>query len=165
MTGEINYCQRCGYRLADKRVESVVRPCCPSCGYIVFLDPKVAAVVLVLMDKKLVLVRRDIEPARGHWSFPSGYVDRGEVVEDAARREVAEETGLEIGLDGFVGLYSGRASPVVPAVYSAHVLGGELMAGPEVQEVGLFTDSDLPQMPFPHDDQILSDWRALSRSQ
>ena len=85
--------------------------------------------------------------------------------EDAAKREVMEETGLEIGMDGFVGLYSGRASPVVLAVYSAHVVGGELMAGPEVQEVGLFADSELPPMPFPHDYEILSEWRALSRSQ
>ena len=54
---DINFCQRCGHRLADKCVENVVRPCCPSCGYIVFLDPKVAAVVLVSMDEKLVLVR------------------------------------------------------------------------------------------------------------
>ena len=162
MGEKINFCQRCGHELGQKEVANRVRPWCPSCGYVVFLDPKIAAVVLVSNDGKLVLVRRDIEPALGRWSFPSGYVDRGEIVEDAAVREVKEETGLDVDLDAFVGLYSGQDSPVVLAVYSAHVVSGSLEAGAEVQEVRLFPLDELPPLPFPHDDQILRDWRALS---
>ena len=77
-------------------------------------------------------------------------------------REVKEETGLDVDLDAFVGLYSGQDSPVVLAVYSAHVVSGSLEAGAEVQEVRLFPLDELPPLPFPHDDQILRDWRALS---
>lgn len=161
--GDINFCQHCGDRLGEKVVEERVRPWCPSCGYIVFLDPKVATIVLVLVDGKLVLVRRGIEPSIGRWSFPSGYVNRGEMVEDAAVREVIEETGLEVRLDGLVGLYSGSDEPVILAVYTAHVTGGSLYAGPEVQETALFSPAELPSLPFPHDYQILEDWRSMKR--
>ena len=164
MSGDVNFCQRCGHSLTRKKIEGKTRPYCPSCGYIVFLDPKVAAVVLVSMDGKLVLVQRDIKPALGHWAFPSGYVDRGEVVEDGAKREVREETGLDVQLDGFVGLYSSANSPVVLAVYSAHPAGGKLIAGQEVQQVALFSPDELPPLPFPHDYQILEDWKALHQN-
>ena len=162
VSSEVNFCQRCGHALADEEIENRVRPHCPSCGYVVFLDPKIAAVVLVSTDGKLVLVRRGMEPAIGRWSFPSGYVDRGEVVEDAAIREVKEETGLDVDLAGLVGLYSRTDYPVVLAVYSAGVVGGSLRAGSEVQEVALFPPDELPPLPFPHDDQILEDWKALA---
>ena len=128
----------------------------------VFLDPKIAAVVLVSSDGQLVMVRRGTEPAIGRWSFPSGYVDRGEVVEDGAAREVREETGLDVRLTGFVGLYSGRDSPVVLAVYAADVVGGTLKPGSEVREVALFAPDKLPPLPFPHDDEILRDWSGLN---
>ena len=88
MPGDINFCQRCGKELSETQIEGRTRPHCPACGYVVYLDPKVAAAVLVQEDGKLLLVKRGVEPAMGEWAFPSGYVDRGEVVEDAARREV-----------------------------------------------------------------------------
>ena len=162
MPEDINFCQRCGHALAEKEVADKMRPYCPGCGQVVFLDPKVVAVVLVLFDGKLVLVRRAVGAAKGRWGFPSGYVDRGEAVEDAATREVSEETGLAVCVDRLVGLYSGCGDRAVLAVYSAHVVGGGLQPGPEVQEVALFPVDELPPLPFPHDDQILDDWRALA---
>ena len=162
MPGEFNYCQRCGHTLAEKSIEDRPRPYCPSCGHVVFLDPKLAVVVLVTVDARLVLVRRATEPALGRWSFPSGYVDRGEPVEEAGQREVWEETGLDVRLRDMVGLYSSRDRPVVLAVYTAEVVGGSLKPGHEVQEAALFPVDELPALPFPHDDQILDDWRALS---
>jgi ADP-ribose pyrophosphatase YjhB (NUDIX family)/ribosomal protein S27AE len=162
VTNEIKFCQRCGERLITETLHDRERPTCPGCGHIVFLDPKLAVVVLVSLRGKLVLVRRAIEPALGRWSFPSGYVDRGESVEDAAVREVQEETGLVTRVTGFVGLYSGRDNPVVLAVYSADVTGGEMVAGVEAEDVGLYAPDELPDMPFPHDERILSDWRTAN---
>ena len=164
MSEEIRFCQRCGSRLSEKTVDGKLRPRCSGCGQVLFLDPKVAVVVLVSMDGKLALVRRAIEPALGQWSFPSGYVDRGEALEDAAVREVQEETGVDVRVDRLVGVYSGRGIPVVLAAYSATVTGGSLRPGDEVQELGLFSPDELPPLPFPHDDQILKDWRALGHS-
>ena len=162
MSSEINFCQRCGHKLALKKIEGRGRPYCSGCGFIVFLDPKLAAVALVYTEEKLVMVKRGIGPALGSWSFPAGYVDRGEVVEDAAVREVKEETGLDVALNGLIGLYSKTDNQMVLAVYWARVTGGTLKAGPEIQDIGLFPLDELPPLPFPHDYQILADWRAMA---
>ena len=159
---DISFCQRCGHRLAHKEIDKLVRPYCPSCGQIVFLDPKIAALVLVSVEGKLVMVKRAIEPALGQWSFPSVNKARGEVVEEAAIREVKEETGLDVRLRDFVGLYSQVNNPVVLAVYSAEVVGGVLKAGDEAQEVALLAVDQLPPLPFPHDDRIVQEWLALN---
>lgn len=158
---DASYCQRCGHELAVRESDGQDRPTCPQCGYVVFFDPKLAAVVLVEMEGKLVMVRRGVEPALGRWAFPSGYVDRGEAVEDAAVREVGEETGLQVEVTDFIGLYSRTGATVVLAVYAARVEGGELKAGFDAVEVALMDPDELPPLPFYHDDQILADWRAL----
>ena len=158
MSSEYNFCQRCGGGLVEKQIEGMMRPHCPACGHVVFLDPKVAAVALVADGDGLVMVKRGVEPQCGKWAFPSGYVDRGEAVEVAAVREVKEETGLDVELDKLIGVYSLEGSPVALVVYSAHVVGGEVTAGHDALAVKTFTLEELPALPFPHDEQILKDW-------
>ena len=164
MRQELNYCQRCGHTLAEKSIENKPRRYCPACGYVAFLDPKVAAAVLALTNGKLVMVKRGVEPSLGRWAFPSGFVDRGESVEDAAVREVKEETGLDVRLTGLVGLYSGEGSTIVLAAFAAEVTGGTLRPGHDATEAALFNLDGLPPLPFPHDDRIVSDWRAINES-
>lgn len=158
MQQEYKYCHRCGDTLKIEFVNGDDRPQCPSCGLVVYLDPKLAAVVLVSHDNELLFVRRAIEPMLGRWSFPSGYVDRGEIVEHAAVREVWEETNLNVEVTGLIGVYSSNENPVVLISYAARVVGGELRAGEEAQDVRFFTVSALPDLPFPHDDEIMEDW-------
>ena len=141
-----------------KQFDHRTRPYCAACGLIVFSDPKVAVVVLIQQDGRLVLVRRDIEPFMGYWSFPSGYVDRAQNVEEEAIREVKEETGLDVKLERLLGVYSRQGNPVILVAYAAEVTGGKLEALDEVQEVGLFSIDDLPDLPFPHDDEIIRDY-------
>lgn len=163
MLEENRFCQRCGHPLSVKLVNGAERPRCGSCGSVVYFDPKLAAVVLVSQDDSLLFVRRDIEPMLGHWSFPSGYVDRGEVVEAAAVREVREETNLHVELTALIGVYSSEGNPVVLVAYAARVIGGQLRPGPETRDVRFFPPDDLPDLPFPHDDQIMEDWRNTPR--
>ncbi len=162
MSEGIRYCQSCGRELGDRMIDGKPRRHCDSCDLTVFLDPKVAAVVLALVDGKLVLVRREMEPQIGRWAFPSGYVDRGESVEDAAVREFKEETGLDARLERLIGVYSDTDSPVVLVVYQAAVVGGSLRAGHDATDAALFDPDRLPPLPFPHDDRILADWRTLA---
>src|SRR5262249_50648981 len=107
----------------------------------------------------LLLNRRAIDPGKGRWSFPSGYVDLGETTTEAAIREVKEETGFDIRLAGLIGVYSSAAPPVVFVVYGGRGRGGGAAAGcDEVEDVGLFDPSDLPPLAFEHDAQIVRDW-------
>jgi len=155
------FCQQCGGKLSSKKVDHKERPYCNVCGFIVFQDPKVAVVVLIQIKSKLVLVKRDINPYIGHWSFPSGYVDRSENVESEAVREVKEETGLDVELVKLLGVYSQSGNQVILIVYTANMIGGKLEALDEVQEIGLFPLNKLPKLPFPNDQEIIEDYRAL----
>ena len=159
MPSDNSYCHRCGNRMSERDVGGTMRPSCDSCSAVVFLDPKLAVVVIVSQQDSILMVKRDIEPMMGRWSFPSGYVDRGEVVEEAAVREVREETNVKVKLDRLLGVYSGRGAPVVLIAYAASVQSGIAEAGDETQAVGWFPSDDLPPLPFPHDEAIIRDWR------
>jgi ADP-ribose pyrophosphatase YjhB (NUDIX family) len=158
---EPSYCPRCAGRLVVSDVEGRSRPVCDDCRFVYYIDPKVAVAVIVPFGDGIVLGRRAIDPGRGAWSFPSGYVDRGEVVEEAARREVQEEVGLQVAIDGLVGLYSTAGEPVILAVFAARVTGGELEVGPEMSEVAVYPPDELPPMAFSHDQRIVADWRCF----
>lgn len=157
----MGYCARCGSPLRDGEYEGKPRPVCSACGLVVFQDPKLAVAVLIGRERRVLLQRRAIDPGLGRWSFPSGYVDRGEVVEEAARREVREELGVEVRLERLLGLYSDRGNPVVLAVYLGRISAGQPTAAcREVECVGWFGGDELPELAFPHDREIIADWLA-----
>jgi ADP-ribose pyrophosphatase YjhB (NUDIX family) len=130
---------------------------------VLYQDPKLAVAAVIERDGRILLGRRAIDPGMGLWSFPAGYVDRGEVLEEALRREVREELALEIGIDGLVGVYSERGHPVVLVVYAAHPLPDSppLEVGPENSEVAGFPPDAFPPMAFGHDRRIVADWQRL----
>jgi ADP-ribose pyrophosphatase YjhB (NUDIX family) len=134
---------------------------CPQCQRIIYYDPKVAAIALVERGGKVLLVRRGNQPGYGRWSMPGGYVDRGEVVERAAVREVMEETGLEVEIEQLIGLFSEPGHPVLVAAFAMREVGGLLVAGQEALDVGFFSRDRLPEMAFPNDQLILDRWQAL----
>jgi 8-oxo-dGTP diphosphatase len=161
------YCPACGAALADAVIRGTPRPTCPACGFVVFLDPKVVTVVVARHADRLLLGRRNMEPGRGAWSFFGGYVDRGEQVEEAALREVKEETNLDVRLEGLVGVYSTQGDPHILIVYQASVPDEQLaVLAPdpeEVSELALFELDAMPPLAFSIDERILRDWRALTR--
>ena len=158
------YCHWCGCALVIKALNESDKHYCDNCDRFIFEDPKLAVVVLVSKKDKLLLVKRAIEPKLGKWSFPSGYVDLGESVESAALREVKEETGMEIKINFLVGVYSSSTRPLVLLAYGAEVSGGNVKLNHEVLDVEYFSPNSLPDMPFPHDDEILKDWTSFNES-
>ena len=161
MLPDDRFCPSCATPLGEKEVAGRPRPVCSKCDRVVFYDPKVAATCIVERDGKVLMVRRGNQPGYGLWSMPGGYVDRGEVVEEAAAREVLEETGLKVEVHQLVGLYSEAGHPVIVAAFAALELGGQLKTGPETLDVGFFSPEDLPPLAFPRDTQILARWRAF----
>lgn len=154
------YCASCATPLEPREVFGTERPACPSCGRVVFYDPKVAAVCVIARDGKVLMIRRGTDLGYGLWSLPGGYVDRGEVVESAAAREAWEETGLEVSVDGLLGLFSLPGDPVIVAAFTARVTGGVLAPGPEALETGFFALDALPELAFSRDTEILSQWQS-----
>jgi 8-oxo-dGTP diphosphatase len=162
------FCPSCGGRLDARRLKpsDPERPVCSACGYVVYLDPKVAVGTIIRSaDGRLVLVRRAIEPGYGLWVFPGGYVDRGEEITAAARREAREESGLEVRIDRLVNIYSyGGRSPII-IVYAATALGGELCGDDECLDARLFAPDELPwqELAFRSTTEALRDYFRSER--
>lgn len=156
----LRFCAACAAPLAARCVDGRQRPACGRCGAVVYLDPKVAAGAIVVDRGRLALVRRAINPARGKWTFPGGYVDRGEPVDRAAVRETWEETGLRVRVDRLHGVFSYPDVTVVLIVYTAAVTGGALAAGPECQEAAWVEPAAIPwaELAFPSTADALRAW-------
>ena len=125
-------------------------------------DPKVAVAVIIARDGRILLQQRAMEPRKGLWTFPSGYVDRGEQVERAAEREVCEELGLPVRLTHLLGVYSEPGNPVVLIVYTGEMEDTEpTVQADEISAIGWFAPGDFPPLAFDHDPAIVTDWQAF----
>lgn len=155
------HCQRCGNQTRTEERDGKARPVCPVCGFVVYLDPKLAVAVLIQREGRLLLGKRG-EGTRepGKWSFPAGFVERGEQVEHAAAREAWEETGLSVQIGRLIGVFSSPGETVVLVVYEA-TGDGVPVAADDLVEIGWFDPNALPELAFEHDIEIVERWRAL----
>jgi ADP-ribose pyrophosphatase YjhB (NUDIX family) len=142
------------------------RPVCTACGHVTFLDPKLAVAALIVRDGQILLGKRGPGTrSPGKWSFPAGFVERGEEVEAATAREVLEETGLEIEPGALVGLFSEAGETVVLAVYEAAVRnpGAVPVAADDLVDLGWFPLNALPELAFERDYRIIERLLAATR--
>ena len=120
-----------------------------------YKSPKLAADGIILENGKILLIKRRNEPFKGKWALPGGFVEYGEKVEDAAVREVFEETGLNTKIMDLVGIYSDpNRDPrghVVSAVFLLKVLDGDLKGGDDAVDAKFFDLDQLPELSFDHD--------------
>jgi ADP-ribose pyrophosphatase YjhB (NUDIX family) len=156
------FCPHCAGPLNNRLVKpgEPERLVCGACGFVHYLDPKVAACTVTSYNGRIVLIKRAIAPAYGQWVIPGGFVDRGETVEDAAVRETREETELEVRLTGLLNIYSYPGSVVVVVVYTASPIGGTPRAADEALEIGLFQAGEIPwqELAFPSTRDALRDY-------
>jgi ADP-ribose pyrophosphatase YjhB (NUDIX family) len=156
------YCPRCGCPLEERFIETDQRrrKVCSGCEFIFYINPEVVAAAVPRQGDRIWLVRRNVEPSLGRWTFPGGYVDLGERVPDAAIRETLEETRLEVRLDGLLNIYSYENTRVVLVVYRATVIGGTAGSTPESQEVRAFHLNDIPwpELAFPSTRDALAEY-------
>ena len=133
---------------------------CRGCSFIFYQGPKLVAAAIFELDGGIVLVQRAIDPGYGRWTFPGGFVERGEVAERAAEREVLEEAGVEIEVTDIVGLYTYEGQIPAIAVFSARVTGGKPVPLDETMAVQIFPRDSLPwsQMAFPSTEHALKDY-------
>lgn len=162
---ELRFCPKCGGTLTRRRLKTTepARRVCEACTFIFYDDPKVAACTIPILDNKIVLLKRAIEPSYGKWVFPGGFLDQGERVEDAAIRETWEEVNLKVEVMRLLNVYSYPGYPVIVIVYLARVIGGQLQAMDETLEVRTFASSEVPwdELAFPSTRDALTEYVAL----
>jgi len=138
------------------------RPVCPSCGRVVYCDPKVAVCAFVTEGRRVLLIQRGIDPQKGLWALPAGYMECDEEPMQGAAREALEETGLivEVGrlLDVFPRRGPGGAD--ITIAYEARIVGGTLQAGDDAVDVRWFDADEIPELAFQSTQTLVARWRA-----
>jgi ADP-ribose pyrophosphatase YjhB (NUDIX family) len=146
------FCPYCGEKIVEKSFGARIHSYCVTCDRIHYDNPFPAVAILVCNQKnQLLLVKRSVEPAKGKWCLPGGFIEVGESIEEAALRELEEETGFKGVIEGLVDFFS-QKNPYYGAVlifgYRVKILGGELTAGDDAEEVGYFDLAALPPIAF-----------------
>jgi ADP-ribose pyrophosphatase YjhB (NUDIX family) len=136
---------------------------CTTCGFIAYENPKVVVGSVVRTEEGGVLLcRRAIEPRRGFWTIPAGYLEMGETVAEGAVREAWEEARARIAVEGVLAVYSLARIGQVQVIFRARLAEPGFAPGPESLEVRRFAFEDIPwqEIAFPSVRWALQAWRA-----
>ena len=144
------FCPQCGGQLEKRPAQALIKPqepqrlVCTACSFVFYLDPKLSVIAVIPMDEGVVMVRRAINPGYGLWVVPGGFVDMGEVVEEAVVRETQEETYLTVRPIRLLNIYSYPDHRTIIAAYVTEYVSGELGAGDETLEARVFGLKEIP---------------------
>lgn len=152
------FCSRCATPMAAATLGGKQRPQCPACGFVAWRNPAPVGMAVIEHEGQLVMIRRSAAPLADYWAPPAGYVECGESVPAAVRREAREECGLDIELDGLIGVYSQADVDVLIVAYRARSIGGSLRAGDDASDVRLFAAQQLPPQASPVDGSATDRW-------
>jgi len=142
---DLQYCPRCGAPLAVRLIPTEDRPrlTCDR-GHILYVNPKLIIGVIPERQGRILLLRRAIEPRYGYWTFPGGFMEIDESVEECAAREAHEETGVHVRVLDLVGVYSRPGPGIVSIVFRGRVATGRPQAGREALETRWFRPEEIP---------------------
>lgn len=142
------------------------RRVCADCGFVDYQNPKVVVGSVATWEGRFLLCRRAIDPRKGFWTLPAGYLELNEASEAGARREAWEEARAEIAIDQLLAVYSIVRLSQIQLIYRARLLSPAVEPGPESLEVGLFAWADIPwaEIAFPSVHWALHHFRETERS-
>lgn len=124
--------------------DNMERLVCPDCGFVHYENPKVIVGAVCVWHDRYLLCRRAIEPRKGYWTMPAGFLEMGETVAEGAAREVWEEAGARVRMGDLIGVYEIRHLSQVYMVFRAEMVDGDFAAGEESLEADLFHWHDIP---------------------
>ena len=146
------FCHFCGTALTRKYIEGRQRLYCTSCNRPIYENPIPATCVIVFSaERQLLLVKRSVEPKKGQWCLPGGFIELGEDPKTGALRELAEETGLRAPCATLLGV---RTTPsplyhsVLMVAYAVEKFSGVPAPGDDAEETRWFSLSELPAIAF-----------------
>jgi len=145
--------------------DNLPRDICDHCDFIDYKNPKIVVGSVVRHEGKILLCRRSIEPRKGYWTIPAGYMELNETPEDGAKREAMEEANADLNLSSLLAVYSVPRLSQVQLIYRARLNSPDFSAGPESLEVELFTWADIPwdDIAFPTVHWALNHDRTVER--
>ena len=155
------YCVRCGGKLVEEDIEGKLRLQCVGCGHIQYLNPVPAVGVCLEQNGRVLLVQRAVEPRKGLWQVPAGFLEVDEDVTECALREIEEETNLKVRLSGLQGVYSVFDDPryiCLLVIYRGAIIDGMLRAGDDASDARFFAPDDLPPIAFECHRAVVSDF-------
>jgi ADP-ribose pyrophosphatase YjhB (NUDIX family) len=157
----LSYCPRCGAPLIVRLLPTEDRPrlVCDR-GHILYVNPKVVVGVIPARRGRVLLLRRAIEPRHGFWTFPGGFMEIDESLEECAAREALEETGVTVKVGEVIGVYSRPHIGIVSVVFRGRAVSGRVDPGREALEARWFDPSDIPWDDLAYDTTrwALRDW-------
>lgn len=169
-----SFCHYCGDRLSREREEEVLRDFCRTCQTYFYENPLPVVSVIMLAERRILLVKRGRRPYRGKWCLPTGFVESGESIEAAARRELEEETGIQGRIVALVDADSGVNSfygDLIFLCFEAEMSGGSLQAGGDTVAAKYFPIDEIPTLAFPANNRAVqtfirnkSDYWAIADS-
>ncbi len=161
MVGEFRHKQKFERRVpaGDDRERNV----CANCDYVAYENPKIVVGSVASFEGSILLCRRAIEPRRGFWTLPAGYLELGESVEEGALREASEEARCRLKLDRILAVYSVPSISQVQILFRAHLENPDFAPGPESAEVELYRWADIPwpDIAFPTVGWALRHWKEV----
>jgi ADP-ribose pyrophosphatase YjhB (NUDIX family) len=139
---------------------------CPDCGFIQYDNPRIVVGSVVTFEEQFLLCRREIEPRRGYWTVPAGYLELNETITEGAAREAYEEACVRIEIERLLAIYNIPRLSQVQMFFRAHLPAPDFAAGPESQEVALFAWDDIPwdELAFPSVHWVLNHFRESEAS-
>jgi ADP-ribose pyrophosphatase YjhB (NUDIX family) len=142
----MKFCSACGHAVVAQIPEGdhLPRFVCPACEAIHYENPKIIAGCIPEWDGKILLCRRAIEPRRGFWTFPAGFMENGESVQDAAAREAQEEALADVEIGSLVAIINVIRAHQVHIMFRARLRNLDFGVGPESLEVALYEEHEIP---------------------
>jgi len=157
----MQYCIECGGVLETKEIDNRRRLICRQCGRVHYRNPLPVVVgVLSREDGEMLLIRRGIDPGKGKWALPGGFMEEDESPQEAVLREIEEEIGIKGELAGLIGVYRTKSElygSIIIIGYKIMVQSQSYCPGKEVSEVKSFLKSDLPPLAFSSHKEIITD--------
>lgn len=146
---EFIYCPICAKKLHDNPIEGKMRKNCHSCGFVDYKNPLPCVSIIGIKENKIALIKRGIEPSKGSWAPPSGFMEEGEKPEETALRELYEETSLKGEVKELLGVHSHDTriyGTLVTVIILVKITEGDIKAGDDALDAKFFNFEEIPKM-------------------